>query len=61
VYYQREVKGKNYPLYCRKCRAPGAVVAETDAKEEILLDCNELAAGMRECQLSIITSQCTYE
>jgi len=37
-YYQRTVKGKQYPIYCRK-------KGNLNAAEEILLDQNELAKG----------------
>jgi len=37
-YYTREEKGKQYKIYCRK-------KSSLDAKEEILLDANELARG----------------
>jgi oligopeptidase B len=37
-YYQREIEGQQYPLYCRR---PGSM----DAPEEILLDVNEIARG----------------
>ena len=37
-YYTREEKGKQYRIYCRK-------KGSLDAKEEILLDANELARG----------------
>jgi oligopeptidase B len=37
-YYTREEKGKQYKIYCRK-------KGSLDAKEEILLDANELAKG----------------
>ncbi|MEO7813474.1 MAG: S9 family peptidase [Usitatibacter sp.] len=37
-YYQREVEGKQYPIYCRR-------KATMEAPEEVLLDVNELAKG----------------
>src|SRR5262249_5135682 len=37
-YYTRTEEGKQYPIYCRK---PGSL----DAKEQVLLDVNELARG----------------
>src|SRR6476620_2653758 len=37
-YYQREVEGLQYPIYCRR-------KGSMDAPEEILLDENELAKG----------------
>jgi oligopeptidase B len=37
-YYTRIEKGQNYPLYCRKR-------GSLEAAEEVLLDCNQLAAG----------------
>jgi len=43
-YYQREVEGLQYPIYCRR---KGAM----DAPEEILLDVNELARGHKFTQL----------
>lgn len=39
-YYTRTVKGKQYPIYCRK-------QGSQDASEEILLDLNELAKGQK--------------
>ena len=39
LYYQRTEKGKQYPIYCRKKASP-------NAREEILLDANELATGL---------------
>jgi len=41
-YYNRTVKGRQYPIYCRK-------QGTLDAKEEILLDQNALAAGQKYC------------
>ena len=37
-YYNRDIKGKEYKIYCRKYQ-------NLDAEEEILLDLNELAKG----------------
>src|SRR4051812_12397199 len=37
-YYQREVEGQQYPIYCRR-------QGSMDAPEEILLDVNEIAKG----------------
>ena len=37
-YYQREVEGKQYPIYCRR-------KGSMDAPEEILVDVNQLAEG----------------
>ena len=37
-YYQREVEGKQYPIYCRR-------KGTMEAPEEVLLDVNELAEG----------------
>jgi oligopeptidase B len=39
LYYTRTEEGKQYPIYCRK--------HGTDAREEILLDPNELGAGKK--------------
>lgn len=39
-YYSRTVEGKQYPIYCRK-------KGSLDAKEEIILDQNELAKGQK--------------
>jgi len=38
-YYSKNEKGKEYPIYCRK-------KAEEGAREEILIDVNELARGL---------------
>jgi oligopeptidase B len=38
TYYTRFIEGGEYPIYCRK-------KGRNDGKEEILLDCNELAKG----------------
>ena len=37
-YYSRTEKGKNYPIYCRR-------KGSLDAREEVILDQNQLAAG----------------
>src|SRR4029077_18271830 len=37
-YYQREVEGQQYPIYCRR-------KGNMQAPEEVLLDVNELAKG----------------
>ncbi len=42
LYYTRTVEGKQYPIYCRWLALHGA-----RAKEEILLDLNELAKGQK--------------
>src|SRR6266478_1878687 len=41
LYYTRTEEGKQYPIYCRKS------AAEANAKEEILLDLNEMAKGQK--------------
>ncbi|MBW4506260.1 MAG: S9 family peptidase [Scytonematopsis contorta HA4267-MV1] len=46
LYYTRNEKGKNYPIYCRKKNA--------NAKEEILLDQNQLAAQYKYLNVSIL-------
>jgi oligopeptidase B len=43
-YYDRVVKGRQYPIHCRKR-------AKKKAKEEIILDENELAAGKEFCKI----------
>jgi len=43
-YYNRMVKGNQYPIYCRK-------KGSLDAKEEILLDQNRLASGQKYCSI----------
>ncbi|HPN74050.1 MAG TPA: S9 family peptidase [Candidatus Marinimicrobia bacterium] len=43
-YYNRMVKGNQYPLYCRK-------KGSLDANEEILLDQNRLASGQKYCSI----------
>ncbi len=43
-YYTRYAAGQQYPLYCRRPRAPLAV-------EEILVDQNEIAAGQPFCRM----------
>jgi len=40
LYYSRTEKGKQYPISCRKLDTP-------NAQEEILLDQNELATGLK--------------
>ncbi|MEO8027577.1 MAG: S9 family peptidase, partial [Bryobacteraceae bacterium] len=46
-YYSRTEKGKQYPIYCRKPAVKGADGPEWSdgAKEEVLLDVNQLAEG----------------
>ncbi len=39
-YYRKFIKGKNYPVYCRKYKS-------LKGKEELTLDCNKLAAGQK--------------
>jgi oligopeptidase B len=39
-YYTRTEEGKQYPIYCRK-------LGSLDAKEEVTLDLNEMAKGMK--------------
>src|SRR6266436_1344898 len=41
LYYTRTEEGKQYPIYCRKS------AAEANAKEEVLLDLNEMAKGQK--------------
>lgn len=43
-YYNRTVKGNQYPIYCRK-------KGSLDANEEILLDQNRLASGQKYCSI----------
>ena len=43
-YYNRDVKGKEYKIYCRKHQ-------NLDSKEEILLDLNVLAEDLEYCKL----------
>src|SRR5205823_1156151 len=40
LYYSRTEQGKQYPIYCRKH-------ANLDAREEVTLDMNELAKGLK--------------
>ncbi len=47
LYYKRHVKGKQYPIHCRKKNL-------TSAPEEILLDQNELAEGYEFCSVSAL-------
>jgi oligopeptidase B len=47
-YYTREEKGKQYRIYCRK-------KGSLDAKEEILLDANELARGHNYLDVGVYT------
>ena len=44
-YYSRTVEGQQYPIQCRKHGSPKGI--DKDAKEEILLDQNELAKGKK--------------
>jgi oligopeptidase B len=44
-YYSRTEEGKQYPIQCR--RAGNAEGMDTTAKEEVLLDQNELAKGLK--------------
>jgi oligopeptidase B len=44
-YYSRTVEGQQYPIQCRKHGAPAGI--DKGAKEEILLDQNELAMGKK--------------
>ncbi|TAF63994.1 MAG: S9 family peptidase [Cytophagales bacterium] len=46
-YYTRFEEGKEYPIYCRK-------KGTLDAKEEIMLNVNELAAGKKFCNAGVI-------
>lgn len=45
-YYWRTEAGKNYPIFCRK-------QSSLDNREEVLLDCNELARGHRYFRLDL--------
>jgi oligopeptidase B len=45
-YYSRTVEGKQYPIQCRKPAADGGAFDEK-AVEEVLLDANELAKGLK--------------
>jgi oligopeptidase B len=45
-YYSRTQEGKQYPIQCRKKAADDATFNE-GAKEEVLLDLNELAKGLK--------------
>jgi oligopeptidase B len=46
-YYQREVEGQQYPIYCRR-------KGSMDAPEEILLDVNELAKGHKFTAIGVL-------
>lgn len=46
LYYQRTEDDKQYPIYCRKRKNEGAA-------EEVLLDQNELAAGLDYCEVGV--------
>lgn len=46
-YYERTVKGKSYPIFCRKKYS-------LDNEEEVLLDQNELAGDSPHCSLDIL-------
>jgi oligopeptidase B len=46
LYYSRTEKGKQYPIHCRR-RAGADGLFDEQAREEILLDLNELARGLR--------------
>src|SRR5260221_7249890 len=46
-YYQREVEGQQYPIYCRR-------KGSMDAHEEILVDQNELAKGHKFTSVGIL-------
>ena len=45
TYYRRTEDGKQYPIYCRK------VAGKSDAKEEIILDVNQVADGHEFCNV----------
>jgi oligopeptidase B len=45
-YYSRTVEGLQYPIRCRKAAAPDGTFRE-DAPEEVLLDQNEMAKGLK--------------
>ena len=45
-YYRRTVEGLQYPIRCRKTAGPGGALRE-DAPEQVLLDQNELAKGLK--------------
>ncbi len=44
-YYARTEEGKQYPIHCRKAGGPAGIAK--DAREEVLLDQNELAKGLK--------------
>ncbi|MFZ3324171.1 MAG: S9 family peptidase [Usitatibacter sp.] len=46
-YYQREVEGLQYPIYCRR-------KATMEAPEEVILDVNELAKGHKFTSLGLV-------
>jgi oligopeptidase B len=50
-YYTRTVKGKSYKLHCRKPVAGDERIPLDAAKEEILLDENQLAEGKSHCDI----------
>ncbi len=45
-YYSRTEEGKQYPINCRK-RAASDLKLKADAKEEVILDLNKLAEGLK--------------
>jgi oligopeptidase B len=47
LYYQREVEGQQYPIYCRR-------KGDMNAPEEILLDVNALAKGHKFTAIGIL-------
>ena len=46
-YYSRMVKGKDYPLFCRK-------KGSLEASEEVILDQNEVAKGHEFCDVAVV-------
>jgi oligopeptidase B len=46
-YYQREVQGMQYPIYCRR-------LGSMDAPEEVLLNVNELAKGHKYTSIGLL-------
>ena len=56
-YYQREVEGQQYPIYCRRKGARGVSTGLPefgDAPEEILLDVNEVAKGHKYTSIGVL-------
>ncbi len=53
-YYTRTEQGKQYPTYCRK-------LGSLDAKEEVILDQNELAKGLKFFNIGAFVVSKIYE